>query len=325
LYDPDYKDIIRVAFTYKFQRGKLEELVALLSGRNFETKEYQASIAEVSFAILKEGVLDFMNETHFKRFIMIIRSAGFIDPSMIRSQYALNFAYVLYLTLKERGVHSSFIETYVRKWFVMSALKGRYSSSPDTQFAFDIKRLTEKDPLEYIENVLKSELSEAYWEYTLPLEMDTSVTSNPLFQVFLAAQVKFKDKGFLSKDILVSDLIQLKGDLHHIYPREHLKSLGLDRGQYNQIANFAVAQSEINIAIGRKAPEKYFSELVNQCNGGELKYGGIASLRQLEENLVEMHCIPAEFLKTGPLPYHEFLQKRRNLMSAKIKRYFYEL
>ncbi len=321
LYDPEYKDIIRVAFTYKFKRGHLHELVALLSGRNFETKEYQESIAEESFIRLKEGVLDFMNETHFKRVLMIIRSAGFIDPSMIRSRNALNFAYVLYLTLREGGVHPSFIETFVRKWFVMSTLKGRYSTSPDTQFAFDIKRLTETAPLEYVGNVLKSELSNAYWEYTLPLEMDTSVTSNPLYQVFLAAQVKLKVKGFLSKDILVEDLIKLKGDLHHIYPREHLKAKGFDRGLYNQIANFAVAQSEINIAIGRKAPEQYFAELVKQCNGGVIKYGGITSLRQLEENLAE-HCIPVEFIKTGPLPYHEFLLERRKLMSVKIRRYF---
>jgi hypothetical protein len=32
--------------------------------------------------------------------------------------------------------------------------------------------------------------------------------------------------------------------------RSLLKKKGLQRGQYNQIANFVVAQSEINIAIG---------------------------------------------------------------------------
>jgi hypothetical protein len=36
LYDPSYTDMLRVAFTSKFRRGRLEDLVALLSGRNFE-------------------------------------------------------------------------------------------------------------------------------------------------------------------------------------------------------------------------------------------------------------------------------------------------
>ena len=41
LYDPSYTDMLRVAFTSEFRRGKLQDLVALLSGRNFETKQYE--------------------------------------------------------------------------------------------------------------------------------------------------------------------------------------------------------------------------------------------------------------------------------------------
>ncbi len=67
LYDPDYNDLIRVAFTTKFNRGRLSDLVSLLSGRNFETRTYEDSIAEKSFATLKAGVNNFINETNFKR------------------------------------------------------------------------------------------------------------------------------------------------------------------------------------------------------------------------------------------------------------------
>ncbi len=38
IYDPTYTDMLRVAFTSEFGRGKLQDLVALLSGRNFEDK-----------------------------------------------------------------------------------------------------------------------------------------------------------------------------------------------------------------------------------------------------------------------------------------------
>lgn len=125
IYDPSYTDMLRVAFTSEFKRGKLEDLVALLSGRNFETKQFEESIAESSFAGLKQGVLSFINETHFKRFVMIIRSAGFVDASLIGSQNALNFAYILYLTLRGQGMPAADIESAVRRWFVMSALTGR--------------------------------------------------------------------------------------------------------------------------------------------------------------------------------------------------------
>jgi hypothetical protein len=44
LYDPAYTDMLRVAFTSEFRRGKLADLVALLSGRNFETRQYEETI-----------------------------------------------------------------------------------------------------------------------------------------------------------------------------------------------------------------------------------------------------------------------------------------
>ena len=53
LYDPSYTDMLRVAFTSEFRRGRLQDLVALLSGRNFETKQFEEAIAENSFAQLK--------------------------------------------------------------------------------------------------------------------------------------------------------------------------------------------------------------------------------------------------------------------------------
>src|SRR5690606_9687906 len=68
LYVPDYVDVLRVSFTYKFSRGKFSDLVALLSGRNFETRTYQADIAERSYAMLSDGLMDFVNQTNYQRF-----------------------------------------------------------------------------------------------------------------------------------------------------------------------------------------------------------------------------------------------------------------
>ena len=49
IYDPTYVDILRVAFTYKFSRGKLGDLVSLLSGRNFETRNFEQEIVENTY------------------------------------------------------------------------------------------------------------------------------------------------------------------------------------------------------------------------------------------------------------------------------------
>lgn len=49
IYRTSYTDILRVAFTYKFNRGKLADLVSLLSGRDFENREFKIEIEEQSF------------------------------------------------------------------------------------------------------------------------------------------------------------------------------------------------------------------------------------------------------------------------------------
>jgi hypothetical protein len=324
LYDPSYTDMLRVAFTSEFQRGRLQNLVALLSGRNFETRTYEESIVEESFSKLRSGILNYMNETHFKQLVMIFRSAGFVERSMIRSQNAINFAYILYLTMKKQKEKPAVIESLVRKWFVLSILTSRYSASPESQFDFDIRRIQESGAQVYIKNVINAELSDAFWNFGLPQQMDTSVASSPSFNVFLAAQVKMVDKGFLSRDITVSDLVTHKGDIHHIFPRAYLKKFGLQRGRYNQIANYVITQSEINIAIRDKSPSQYMKEVFDQCNGGGLKYGGITSKQDLLENM-KMNCIPEGIEEMKIDEYDLFLNKRRELMAQKIKTYFQSL
>jgi hypothetical protein len=321
IYDPSYTDMLRVAFTSEFKRGRLEDLVALLSGRNFETKQFEEPIAEESFRRLRQGILNFINENHFKKFIMIVRSAGFVDASLIGSQNALNFAYIIYLTLRAQNHPQAAIESCVRRWLVFSMLTARYSGSPESTFDFDIRQMHSQGFNAYADAVMAGELSDAFWNAALPQAMDTSSASSPYFRVFRAAQIKLNDKGFLSKDITVQDLILNKSDVHHLYPANYLKTQGLSRSRYNQIANYAVAQSEINIAISNKAPSLYFSELAAQCAGGLLKYGAITDISEMQNNL-RMHCIPETFLSGQTPDYEEFLLVRRKLMAAKLKGYF---
>jgi len=324
LYDPDYNDLIRVAFTTQFNRGRLSDLVSLLSGRNFETRTYEDTIAEASFATLKTGVNNFINETNFKRFLMIIKSAGFISPKLIRSQNAINFAYIVYLKLKELGVNSVSLESYVRRWLVYSILTGRYSSSPESAFDFDIKQISEKPFDEYLKEKEEGELSDAFWNASLPQSLDTSVASSPYFHVFLASQVKANDRGFLSKDVLVSDLISLRGDIHHLFPKDYLKKNGLDRRQYNQIANYVYMQSEINIKVGNKPPQDYFEIVRTQMLDNHQQVSGLATNQQLLDNL-KMNCVPIEIQQMNIDDYDDFLRLRRKLMATKIKEYYHSL
>lgn len=321
LYDPSYSDMLRVAFTSKFNRGRLADLVALLSGRNFETKNFEKEIEETSFKTLSEGVMEFINETHFKRFLMIIRSAGFVDQSMIGSTNALNFAYIVYLKLKRDLGNNPNIESWVRRWFVMSLLTGRYSGSPESMFDKDIKDIHSRPFTDVLSEIESAELSEAFWQFRLPQNLDTASTNSTAIKVFWAAQANQGDKGFLSKEITVRDMLTHHGDIHHIFPSNYLKKLGLPKQKYNQVANFVYVQQEVNIRISDTPPAEYIATVLKQCETGEAIYGGIVDIDALKANL-NANCLPENLDDYTLEGFDRFLESRRQKMAEKIKKYY---
>lgn len=324
IYDPEYTDLIRVAFTSQFNRGRLSDLVSLLSGRNFETRSFEDSIAADSFKKLGEGIGNFINETNFKRFLMIIKSAGFIDSKLLRSQNAINFAYIIYLKLRAKGENSVAIESGVRRWLVYSILTGRYSGSPESTFDFDIKQIDQKPFGEYLREKEEGELSDAFWNVALPRSFDTSVFSSPYFHVFLASQIKAGDKGFLSQHVTISDLIALRGDIHHLFPKDYLKRYGFEKSKYNQIANYAYMQSEINIKVGNRSPKEYFDSIREQIDKDTPLISGISSEDELLANL-RQNSVPSEIMEMSFEDYSDFLNLRRRLMSQKIREFYFGL
>ena len=326
IYVPTYSDVLRVAFTSKFNRGKLADLVSLLSGRDFETRKYLEEISKDSFTKLYEGVLDFVNQTNYQRYLMIVKSVGIIDKSLIRSQNVMNFGYILYLVLKNKGVNSNIIEKSVRKWLILSILTGRYSGSPESAFDYDIKRFNSyENPLEYIENEEEGNLSDAYWNNILVTRLDTSVASSPYFNLYLMAQIKDGDKGFLSTNIKVLDLIEERGDVHHLFPKKYLQNNGYNsRGIYNQIANYVYTQSEINVKIKDKSPRDYMGQILNEIESGTSSVCNLTDKKALEENFIQ-NCIPTEFSAYTVENYEHFLAQRRVLMAKKIERFYKSL
>ena len=324
VYDPDCDDVIRVAFMHQIKRARLSELGQLLTGRDFETREFKEEIEEQTFAQMYEGVSNVINEYNFKQFMQTIRSAGFISPKMVTSNMALDFAYALFLMLQNSDEPVANRKRIVQRWYVLSILTQRYSASPESAFAKDLKVISEVGIAQALKNIEDATLSDNFWQVALPQNLSYASSLNPTYLAYLAAQVSGGDNSLLSSNIRVEELIRLGGDVHHIFPKKYLVEHGFERTQYNQTANYAYLDTPVNISIGKKAPKDYFSAALAQCGSDKAETGSIIDEKVLRENLAT-NCIPEDVFEMDYTRYDEFLEKRRVLMAAKIRKYYESL
>jgi hypothetical protein len=326
LYDPAYSDVIRIAGLVGFSRGKASSIVSELSGRDPETRKVDEARIPVAYDRLEDALLQIVKKYHFENFIMTIKSAGFIIPSMIGSKNALNFAYALYLRLRaDESMSEGERKRIVRKWSVMSMLTGRHSGSFESTWEQDIRRIASVGAAAYLQQIEDAELTDGFWEVALPNSLETTSTASPFFQAFLAAQVSGHARGFLSKSITIAAMHQQSGDIHHIVPKDYLQKNGYpDRGDYNQVANFALTETPINISISNQPPDRYMAQLSEQISSKQLTLGEITDREDLQRNLAE-NAVPASLGTVSAATYPEFLRERRRLMAAYIRDYFERL
>ena len=326
IYDPDYNDMLRVSFMHSFGRGKLGDLVSLLSGRDFKDRNFKEEIAEESFVKLSEGVLSFINQYNFEQFVLAIKSAGFISPKLLNSKMTLDFAYTLYLLMQKSGeIPKAQIKRYIQKWFVLATLTSRYIGSPESQMDRDLRAIETKGFLAFFEENEEAQLADTFWDIRLVQNLETSSINSPFFNTFIAAQIFFGDRSLLSASAKVSDLVSVAGDVHHIFPRAFLKDNNFnDKSIYNQVANYTYLDTGVNIAVGKKAPSEYFNIAMEQSRTGNTTIGTITSEQDFFVNLTA-NCIPRMVLEATAADYPAFLVERRRQMASKIKEYYLSL
>ncbi len=75
---------------------------------------------------------------------------------------------------------------------------------------------------------------------------------------------------------------QQSGDIHHIVPKDYLQRNGYpDRGDYNQVANFVLTETSINISISNNSPATYMADVDAQINDKVLRLGEITEAEDL--------------------------------------------
>lgn len=305
-----------MAISLGFKRARLSNVYSILRGKDLETGEFTAERRDEQFAVLKQAQARVLNLTYWHDFFKAIMQSGHRSSKTISSQTGLIYAYAFYLIGRcEYGVEEHRLRRAIARWFFMSSLTARYSSSPESAMEFDLARLREvKDAEAFVralDRVCDESLTSDFWAITLPNELATSSPRSPSLFAFYGALVLL-DAKVLFSPLKVADLLDpaLHGnraaiERHHLFPKGHLKRIGVSElRETNQIANFALVEWGDNADVSDKAPADYMPDYRDRLGASEL------------QRMYGWHGLPDGW---EALEYPDFLMKRRELIAGIIK------
>lgn len=319
---PSPDQILRVAVALGFNRGRLKSVYQVLRGKDVDTDSYLSEKRDMQFDVLKAAQAEVLNLAHWHQFLSCLLGAGFKGRDMISSESALLYAYAFFLIGRTRhGVPQHVLGKLIGRWFFVSQLVGRYTTSPETAADADLNRLKGVENAEAfvstLNRIIGDTLTEDYWSITLANELETSAARGPALFAYYAA-LNLLNAPVLFSHKKVSDLFdpsihstKKALERHHLFPRKHLENIGVtDLKLINQIANFAPIEWPENLAISDQAPVDYVPEIRQRFVADDFA------------RMQAAHGLPEAW---ETMDYATFLAERRRLLASIIRRGYEKL
>lgn len=319
---PDPDQMLRVEVGLGFRRARLKNMYSILRGKDVETEQFLEEQREQQFEALKQAQQYVLNVQTWHDFLKALMRAGYRSSQMVTSQMALLYSQVFYLIGKrDLGVESFELRNAIARWFFMTSLTGRYTSSPETDMEKDLAQLRSVYSAEgfvaLLDGIIENVFTEDYWSITLPNELATSSPRSPALFAYYAS-LNLLDARVLFSKMKVSELLDPASkanksavERHHLFPKAHLKDLGFTGvRETNQIANYALVEWADNIGISGGSPADYWPKYAQRFTNEEL------------DQMRYWHALPDGWQK---MDYQEFLKERRSMMAGVIRDGFSKL
>jgi hypothetical protein len=317
--EPDPDQLLRVSVALGFGRGRLKSVYQILRGKDLDTGVFSVERRNEQFQVLQGAQTKALNLTYWHQFMSALIGAGFRSGEMVSSQNALLYAYSFYLIGRtHHSVPEHQLQKTIGRWFFFASLTGRYTGSPESVMDGDLNRLKgvadAKGFVAMLDELMANTLTNDFWTITLPAALDSSSARNPELFAFIASQNRLGAPVLFShKKIgdLVDPALKTKKkalERHHLFPRAWLEKQGeTDLRVINQMANYALLEWPENIAISDNPPSVYVPKIRSRFDNDDWQ---------------RMHDLQALPEGWEAMAYSDFLQARRRLMAAIIRRGF---
>ncbi len=313
---PSPDQMLRVGVGLGLKRARLQNVYSVLRGRDAATGAVDVDRREGQFALLRTAQSHALNLANWHHFLSALQLAGYRHEGMITSQTVIVFTYVLYLIgVVDHGASKTEVRQVVAEFFFMAHLTGRYTSSPETVFEYDLAQLrdvqTADEFLARLRAMSATSLTNDFFEINLPAALATSAARSPSRSAYQAALIKLGATALFSP-MKVAEMVDpaVRGskaalEQHHLFPRAYLASLGVvEVRDTNQIANFAVLEWPDNLKISAQSPADYAPPLD-------------AAMTPQERRAAHLwHALPERW---WDMDYGDFLVARRTLMARVVR------
>lgn len=319
---PAPDQLLRSSVAVGFKRARLQHVYSLLRGKDLDTGEFSDERRIEQFNILKTAQSHVLYLENWHGFLKTLMRAGFRSSAMITSDIGVMYAYAIYLIGKhEYGVEPSRLRNVMARWFFMTSMTGRYTGSPETIMDADLARLRGVTDaggfIQTLDRIIEGELTNDFWEITLPNNLETSAARTPSLFAYYAALNLLNARALFSH-VRISELLDpaLKGnrssiERHHLFPKAYLNRLGYeDVREVNQAANYALVEWDDNVRIADQPPSYYFPKYAERFTRKEL------------EDMMWWHALPDRWYD---MDYPTFLAQRRAHMAEVTRRGFLTL
>lgn len=313
---PDPDQLLRVSVGLGFKRARLQHVYSILRGKDLDTGEFSEERRDAQFGVLKAAQAKTLNLQHWHDYFKAVAQSGHKGGGLVTSQTALLFTYVFYLIGRtEYGIDDHELRRLCARWFYMTSLTGRYTSSPESTMESDLARLRDVKTgdafMHAMNRVCEASLTNDYWNITLPNELATSSPRSPSLFAYIAALVLL-DAKVLFSDQKVADALEpsvhahrAAAERHHLFPKGFLSTIGYTEiRDTNQIANFALVDWGDNAKIVAQAPADYTPFFKDRFSGADLA------------KMYYWHALPDGWEE---MEYPDFLVARRERMAQVIK------
>lgn len=313
---PSPDQLLRVTVGLGLKRARLQNVYSALRGRDAVTGEVDEAKRDAQFALLTAAQAKSLNLANWHHFLSALTLAGYRHEGMVSSETAIIYSYVLYLIgLVDHGIDKQQLRQAIAEFFFMASLTGRYTSSPETKFDFDLAQLRGlpdgQTYLARLREICATTLTNDYWEITLPNDLATSAARSPSRFAYQASLILLGARALYSP-LKIADMVDpaVKGtkstfEQHHLFPKGYLDKLGVkDLRQVNQIANFALVEWPANQKISDQAPAAYAPDLHAKFSPPD------------RDDMMRWHALP---LNWWEMPFNDFLRERRVLMARLVR------